>query len=231
MQESVKLLVDSFGPDILRHLALLFTKAYGTKSPEEARDFANEIAAMIATFTGVSWLKELPFYQVDTHPEEATKRRVPESAIPSIEADTKSAIKTMVSWIKTRPAYSTVDAKAAEYEQQRLAREAKEKAEKERLQRERDNKVVKEDKEQREVVASSRKEPIFRTETHSNTKRRGGVAGLLGGTKTHTETKQVLTGHNTFNTMNAEERTVQTLGNGRKVYGEWRVTKTWEARA
>eukprot|EP00667_Euglena_gracilis_P015212 EG_transcript_15807 len=127
LQAVVKLLVDSFGPRCLEHMGLVFTRATGTCTPEQARSKAADIAAIISQRTGFP-LAFLPCWQVDCHPEQLEGRMYP-AVIEQVRDASRTAVRDILSWAQALPAMDTTAAVVGEYEEQRRRREAEAAAE------------------------------------------------------------------------------------------------------
>ena len=81
MRSTVKLFFDSFGPQFLLHLGILFTKKKNdniTSSKEKADQYKSIISQMTGHEIG-----HLPFWMVDNHPEDLVSFHIPEARIES----------------------------------------------------------------------------------------------------------------------------------------------------
>jgi len=81
MRSTVKLFFDSFGPQFLSHLGILFTKKKNdniTSSKEKVDEYKSIISQMTGHEMG-----HLPFWMVDNHPEDLASFHIPEARIES----------------------------------------------------------------------------------------------------------------------------------------------------
>ena len=96
MRSAVKLLFDSFGPQFLSHLGILFTREKKddiASSKEKADEYKNIISQMTGHEIG-----HLPFWLVDNHPEDMASFHVPEAYIESIHERNKRTMDQMKAW-------------------------------------------------------------------------------------------------------------------------------------
>ena len=61
--DCLKLFVDSFGPEVVARIAVVFTRA-GSRTPEEAKQRATAIACVLRRLTGVP-VDTFPVFQID----------------------------------------------------------------------------------------------------------------------------------------------------------------------
>jgi hypothetical protein len=110
MQDAVKLFVDSFGPEYLGRVGIVFTHAYGKITSEAAAQWVTDVAELIRERTGYP-LNHIPFWQLDLHPEALAAMGVPAERIAIREADRTNALKELNRWIRSQqPAMSTANA-------------------------------------------------------------------------------------------------------------------------
>ena len=228
MQDAVKLMADSFGVALLKHMGIVFTRSHGQLSKVEARAKVQEIVALIAERVGVAPF-DVPFYQIDCHPEDLLKLGVPQDRVDAVRASSELAIDEMIRWAKTLPRMETKDATFGEYELVRKAREAKEAAERAEAKRLYDASVVKTETEKTTREVSCTVEPIYQAQQRSREEWKGGMVPKWGemGKKTVYWTENVHVGNRTTKVMREEERLKQTLGSGTVVIGDWRVVREW----
>jgi len=85
MQNAVKLFVDSFGPESLNHMGIMFTKAMGPEKPPGSADSrqkrTEEITTLIKKRTGIDIRKAFPSWRCDSHPENMAVWGVPQDKI------------------------------------------------------------------------------------------------------------------------------------------------------
>ena len=231
MQDAVKLLVDSFGPNCLNNMGIVFTKAYGGVSLEESKKNAAHIAALISRRTGFG-IPYIPSWQLDCRPEQlATMFGLPQSEIERRVAQRDATLLELLRWARASNPVDTTGATAAEYEQRRLAREAEEKRKEAEEKRAYDQKVIKTDIEKRSVEYNRTSVPIFRDETRSRQVWKGGMGKMLGQKKTQHWTERVHVGNTVTKFMREEQRKVETLGSGQVIYGEWTTVREWQENA
>ena len=228
MQDAVKLLVDSFGPTCMNNMGIVFTKAYGVISSEISRKRAAQIAELITKRTGFT-VPYIPSWQIDCKPEEiATTFGLPQSEIAKRTTKRDDTLKEVLRWAWGNNPIDTTGATVAEYEQRRLAREAEEKREEAEEKRAYDKKVIKTDIEKRTIEYNRTSVPIIRNEQRSRQIWDGTVGKWLGQKKTVTWTEQVHVGNTVTIFKREEQRTVETLGSGKVVYGDWTTVREWQ---
>jgi len=123
MQNAVKLIVDSFGENSVHRLGIVFTKASGKRSRKQAKQRAQEIGRLMEDRLGYA-VPGLPCWQVECHPEELSALRVPSEVIAAQHEATENALQGMIRWVRSNSSFDTSAAKAAEYDQRRVVREA-----------------------------------------------------------------------------------------------------------
>lgn len=106
MQDAVKLLVDSFGPSVLAHMGILFTRAYGQKSRQQAAVQAETIKRLISEKTGTP-VVHLPFWQIDANPEQRLVMGVPEEKIAECKAALSTSLSELDRWVRTQTSLDT----------------------------------------------------------------------------------------------------------------------------
>ncbi|KAL5464129.1 hypothetical protein EMCRGX_G033096 [Ephydatia muelleri] len=231
MQDAVKLLVDSFGPNCLNNMGIVFTKVYGGVSLEESKKNAAHIAALISRRTGFG-IPYIPSWQLDCRPEQlATTFGLPQSEIERRVAQRDATLLELLRWARASNPVDTTGATAAEYEQRRLAREAEEKRKEAEEKRAYDQKVIKTDIEKRSVEYNRTSVPIFRDETRCRKVWNGPLGPPLGLKKKKHFTERVHVGNTVTRFMREEQRKVETLGSGQVIYGEWTTVREWQENA
>ena len=115
MQDAVKLIVDSFGPECLSHMGFVFTKALGGVSHEDARLTADQFASVISNRTHVP-VAHMPAWQIDCHPERLAALGVPSERIAERAESAGIALDEMMRWAHAKPRFSTIGAEAAAYD-------------------------------------------------------------------------------------------------------------------
>ena len=96
MQSAVKLLVDSFGPQLLTHMGILFTKEM-RKDVASLQIKATELKEAISALTGYP-ISHMPFWLVDSFPEELNDVGSPRSYIDSIHERNKQTMIAIKAW-------------------------------------------------------------------------------------------------------------------------------------
>jgi energy-coupling factor transporter ATP-binding protein EcfA2 len=223
MQDAVKLLVDSFGPECLACMGVMFTR-HMYKEAAEARQTADGMATKIAERTGLP-APRLPCWQYDAYPELLARAMVPAEEIERRRAASAGALGDMVRWARGQVGMATVDFRYGEYDTARREREAREAAQAERERREYEASVVKTETEERTIEVSSKTDPIFQAIEH----RSGRRYGFAGPRKRWTEQRHV--GNRVTKTMRLESRVVSTLGSGQQTYGSWTTVREWQVQA
>jgi energy-coupling factor transporter ATP-binding protein EcfA2 len=246
MQDAVKLLVDSFGAECLALMGVMFTR-WMYKTPAEARETADGMAAIIAERTGQP-APRLPCWQYDAYPELLARLMTPAEEIERRRAASAGALGDMVRWARGQPGMATVDFRYGEYDTARREREAREAAQAERERREYEASVVSTETEERTVEVSTTKEAIVQqvTQTVGSDNDAGAVVAgaigtviggpvfgaalgsLFGGGGPREVTNDRVTGHRVTRRMQMERRVVRTLGSGQRVHGDWEVVRQWE---
>jgi hypothetical protein len=151
MQAAVKLLVDSFGPRVLAHMGILFTRADGRISRTDSLAKASNIAQLISQRTGVP-IEHMPSWQIECHPE-AFQGIMLQERVDALKNQLKSTSDDMLRWVKTRPKpLDTTGAVIGEYEAQKQKRLAEDAAH--AAKAERDAAVTKANEEQRKREAA-----------------------------------------------------------------------------
>lgn len=221
MQDAVKLLVDSFGPSCLSQMGFMFTKAFGFTSAEDARAKAVDFATIIRNRTGVS-VAHIPAWQVDCHPEKLAEIGVGEAKIAERASKSATALDEMLRWARSKPNLDTSDAVVGEYEQRRKAREAEER-------RVYEASVISEDIETAINEISRKTTPLYRQEERSKKQWKGGLVPKWGNACKETVhwTENVHYGNRVDIVKREEQRTVQTLGSGKIIHGDWSTLREW----
>jgi hypothetical protein len=115
MLSGIKLYADSFGHDILRRTAFVYTRAFVSDADELAESAADS-TRLIGARCAVD-LEGLPFWAVECHPERYGGRRVSAACIAQAREDTQEQVGRMLEWASEQTRYSTAEAIFGEYEQ------------------------------------------------------------------------------------------------------------------
>lgn len=216
LQDAIKLLLDCFGNRVVGHIGLAFTRSIGLKTAEASRAWVRECCRLLSERTGYQ-VPEFPSWQLDLKPEAMALLGVPAERIEESKQRTNQALFDMLQWARTKPEMPTADMVAADYDH---VRELKE----EKKAREHDNTVVSEVEEKRTRTLTTISTPIMGTE--SQRVRTAPVRlGKLGTSKL---SSAVQVGTKVTTHKAEEKRKVQTLGNGRVIYGEWLQVRDWD---
>ena len=229
MQDAVKLLVDSFGPSCLSNMGIAYTRAYGMVAPDESKQHTIEYSKMISTRIGIP-IYHLASWQVGCKPEELRKisPKLTEDDIREGIMKRDNTLDEIIRWARAKNPVDTTGAVIGEYEQRKRVREEEDKRKEADAQRIYDNSVISSDAETKTEEYKRTSVPIMHNVERSETKRRGGVEGLFGATKTNHWTESVHVGNRVTLHMREVKRSVDTLGSGKKIYGEWTTVREWE---
>jgi hypothetical protein len=96
MRSAVKLLFDSFGPQFLSHLGILFTREK-SDNITSSKEKVDEYKSIISQMTGHE-IGHFPFWLVDNHPEDMASFHVPEAHIEAIRERNKRTIEQIKAW-------------------------------------------------------------------------------------------------------------------------------------
>lgn len=122
MQIAVKLLVDSFGPQMLTHMGLLFTREiFNDKAL--CRSKTEQIRDIISSKTGYD-IDHIPFWLVDNHPEQLSKMKTPQIYIDSIHERNKESMMAIKLWSSQLDEINMESVQIGEYEEAKQLREA-----------------------------------------------------------------------------------------------------------
>jgi hypothetical protein len=125
MRSTVKLFFDSFGPQFLSHLGILFTKEKNdniTSSKEKVDEYKSIISQMTGHEIG-----HLPFWMVDNYPEDFSSFHIPGARIETIRERNKRTMEQIKAW-SAQLNYIKMDDQCAEYESTKCIRYAYEEA-------------------------------------------------------------------------------------------------------
>ena len=242
MQDIVKLLVDSFGSQVLEVMGIVYTHAsHGLKTHAEAERKTTEIAAIIAERLGLSAPPRLPFWQLECVPQDLAKMGVPADRIAAVRRATNLSIEEILRWSTSSTSISTVEAVYGEYEAvkaKRLAEEAAAAARENAVEARFNASVVSTREETKVDVVSIYKQPVYRSEHRQIRDERNKVRVFyLRAANSHHRSDvyadvPVLDHEDTFVTKQKYVRRVETLGCGKEAFGEWqKVGEAWEERA
>ena len=96
MRSAVKLLFDSFGPQFLSHLGILFTREKSDNITSN-KEKVDEYKSIISQMTGHE-IGHFPFWLVDNHPEDMASFHVPEAHIEAICERNKRTMEQIKAW-------------------------------------------------------------------------------------------------------------------------------------
>eukprot|EP00731_Ephydatia_muelleri_P005204 Em0002g1380a len=226
MQDAVKLLVDSFGPLCLRNFAIVYNRAFGIVSPSESAKRTAEYTEMIMNRTAIP-INHLPSWQVDCEPEWLRSIGLTEEKITDRIFMRDRTLDEIIRWARAKNPVDTTGAVIGEYEQRRKAREEEEKRKEADARRIYDQSVILTETEITTKEYKRTSEPVMHAVERSTTTRRGGIAGVIGRTRTVRWTEHVHVGNRVTFHMRESQRIVNTLGSGQKVYGEWTTVREW----
>eukprot|EP01039_Chlorochromonas_danica_P008819 gene8819-biopygen4488 len=131
-QSALKLMVDSFGPEILSVTGVVFTRSYSVSAADAQQYMTEELSPIITNVTGVD-VSTMPFWQVDSHPEELWSDYP--DRLSSTVARNERTVQEIRRWASTNHPVDVTKAFPSEYEIHIRIQEAKEevvKLEKER---------------------------------------------------------------------------------------------------
>lgn len=153
MQDAVKLLIDSFGLDILNACAIVYTRADSRFTMDISSQRTTEIAELIARRANLTAVPRIRSYSVESNPDSWEGQMMME-AIDRLRKNTEQNIKDLLRWAGARPKISTSDTKFnMEYDVRRRAREAEEKADSVRIEaQEKEDATRKEAEEKAEAI-------------------------------------------------------------------------------
>jgi len=121
MQIAVKLLVDSFGPQMLTHMGFLFTKEI-FKDKALCRSKTEQIGEIISSKTGHD-IDHIPFWSIDNHPEQLSQLNTPQSYIDSIHERNKESMIAIKLWASQLDEIDMDSVQIGEYEEAKKLRE------------------------------------------------------------------------------------------------------------
>lgn len=124
LQDCLKLFVDSFGPEILARIAVVFTRA-GAKTAVEAMHRVTAMAGVLRQLTGVP-VDTFPVFQIDAGVD--SDARFSPAYVAERKALNSRALDALVMWIRTQSPISTADFKIGEYAEAKRIREEQERA-------------------------------------------------------------------------------------------------------
>jgi len=208
MQDAIKLIVDSFGSGVL-------CQDHTPSAPgpsNKHRPVLGKSASLSQPGPG-HCVPELPCWQVDCHPEILAAIGVPEDRIHALKQRTSVAVHDILQWARVQPPFQTEQAVAADYDHVRPRGGERRKITRwcPRPWSRRSAKPA--------VPRSSAKKLIESVPFFVR----------LGNLGTSNIANQVVV-WGPRSTWWKEQRKVETLGNGRKIYHDWRLVKTWEEK-
>jgi hypothetical protein len=118
LQAALKLFVDSFGPECLAHLGVVYTRANGGVDKAEANKRTASLLELIKKrVTSAATMDSLPSWQVECHPETLhLLLRVNPGALDTLKAQRGDTIDEILRWARTQKPMDTTDAVFGEYE-------------------------------------------------------------------------------------------------------------------
>eukprot|EP00981_Chlorochromonas_danica_P004513 scaffold911_cov162-Ochromonas_danica.AAC.16 len=123
-QSALKLIVDSFGPQILKITGVVFTKSYKISAADAQKYMSEELRPMINNVTGVD-VSKMPFWQVDSHPEDLWGDNP--DKLSSMEARNQRVANEIRRWASSNSPVDVSKAFPSEYEITTIIKEAQEK--------------------------------------------------------------------------------------------------------
>lgn len=227
MQDAVKLMVDSFGPKCLSNMGIVYTQALGKVSPAESGKRTAEYTEMIAARVAIP-IGHLPSWQVDCMPTELRDLGVPEKNINDRIMKRDSTLDEIIRWARAKIPVDTKDAVIGEYEQRKRAREEEEKRKEEEAKRIYDASVISTVTETKTEDNKRTSEPIFRGEQRCREELTGNwFERMIGMTKMTCWTEQVHVANKVTISKREVQRTINTLGSGMRVTGDWITVREW----
>lgn len=118
-----KLLVDSFGPAVLTHMAITFTHSDGRLAPEKARARVAQIAAVVSGLTSVA-VTSFPVFQLDCRVD-SRPGSTPEY-LDARRRENAAGLGNLTAWVRSLEPMPTVDFRPGEYAEAKRLREEKE---------------------------------------------------------------------------------------------------------
>jgi len=123
MQDAVKLLYDSFGPLMMRNCAVVFTRAYGVRSPQYARRYlAEEVLPIMAT-RGMLSTRSMPCWQVNSRPEDLLMIGASQERVDQVHTQNRQTVLEILRWAAALDDLDVSGAVIGEYDDQRRIRE------------------------------------------------------------------------------------------------------------
>jgi hypothetical protein len=130
LQAALQLFVDSFGPQSLAHMGVVYTHANGGVDKSEAnRRTASLLEHMKKRIKSANVIDSLPSWQVECHPEKLRLLlRANPGALEELNEERAQAINEILRWAQTQKPFDTSDAVLGEYESRRQLRAQQEAA-------------------------------------------------------------------------------------------------------
>jgi hypothetical protein len=128
MQDAVKLLVDTFGPEMLHHMGILFTRSTHRTVEESVQYVKQHFVPALRAKTGHN-ISFLPSWQVENHPEQLAGGLlgVSQETVDKFHARNRDSIQQLKNWASAKPALYVSNTKPAQYphstKMQRMLRE------------------------------------------------------------------------------------------------------------
>lgn len=115
MQDAVRLLVDTFGPQMLEQMGIIFTRAT-LRTSEETIAWMQSFRRLLSDRLEMPVPHHIPYWRVDTKPEELRYRGVSEEEVERRAKLNVEAIHDMRRWLLTLDAMDVSRVVADEYE-------------------------------------------------------------------------------------------------------------------
>ena len=120
----IRILVDSFGPEMLNHMGVLFTRS-NRRTVEESVQYVNQhIAPALRAMTGYP-ISFLPSWQVENYPERLANGllKVSQETINKFHARNIESVKQLTEWASIKPALNVSNSQPGKYPSTRECRD------------------------------------------------------------------------------------------------------------
>jgi hypothetical protein len=116
MQDAVKLLVDTFGPGMLHHMGILFTRSTHRTVEESVQYVKQHFVPALKAKTGYN-IAFLPSWQVENHPEQLAGGLlgVSQETVEKFHARNRNSVKQLKNWASAKPALDVSNTKPGQY--------------------------------------------------------------------------------------------------------------------
>jgi hypothetical protein len=213
MQNATKAMIDSFGPQLLAHSCVVFSRADGRISLAEARARTDEISSLIASRAGIATMPHVPCFQAEMHPENLAHIGVPVERINALRDKVADTLRgDLMRWVRTlSPALSTSTAVAAMYDDRRARLEAEQRENEERRRREYESSIIETSEERRDNFE-------YKPATYVHHGAQGhNVRRIFGSEYKETQSAYV----QTTRYFRSETRTITVYGSNVRTLGDW----------